>query len=121
MKALIVEDDKMSFLIAQALLSHFDCVSTLAINLDETLKHLESHHVDFIILDLGLPDVDGFEISKIIRSHSERYKKIPIIAISGTITQITRDKAKEYNLDSLLLKPLKKDLLDKELEKFHLV
>ncbi|MEO1890104.1 MAG: response regulator [Candidatus Thioglobus sp.] len=76
---LIVEDDKT---IAEALvfaleISGFNCKWFTTGG--EALHHLENNSIDLILLDIGLPDIDGFDVLRIIRKQSN----IPVIILTA--------------------------------------
>ena len=76
---LIVEDDKT---IAEAMIfrlknSGFSC-QWFATG-GEALNHLKNFEVDLILLDIGLPDIDGFDVLRIIRRESN----IPVIILTA--------------------------------------
>ena len=76
---LIVEDDKT---IAEAMIfrlknSGFSCQWFTTGG--ETLNHLKNFEVDLILLDIGLPDIDGFDVLRIIRRESN----IPVIILTA--------------------------------------
>lgn len=76
---LIVEDDKT---IAEAMIFR---LNTNGFNCQwfatggEALNHLKNFEVDLILLDLGLPDIDGFDVLRIIRKESD----IPVIILTA--------------------------------------
>ncbi len=76
---LIVEDDKT---IAEALVfalenSHFNC--QWFVTGGEALQHFENNPVDLVLLDIGLPDIDGFDVLRIIRKQADT----PVIILTA--------------------------------------
>ena len=71
MKILVVEDDRsVSNLITTTLkINHYTYIATSTGN--EAISLCASHHPDLILLDLGLPDIDGIEVIQTVRSWSE--------------------------------------------------
>lgn len=65
------------------------------------LEIFEQKHVDLIILDIGLPDISGFEICKVIRKHSD----IPIIFLTARGEEIDRVVGLEIGGDDYVTKP----------------
>ncbi|MDD4921469.1 MAG: histidine kinase N-terminal 7TM domain-containing protein [Bacteroidales bacterium] len=70
---------------------------------------------DIILMDIKLPDIDGYEVTRRIRSFD---KKTPIIAISAFAFQDDREKALACGCNEYLSKPIKKELLLAALEKY---
>lgn len=62
---------------------------------------LREHHVDIILLDLGLPDIDGFEVIKRVRKNSN----IPIIVVSARDQDAEKVEALDRGADDYLTKP----------------
>ena len=65
---------------------------------------------DLILLDIGLPGLDGFEVAKIIRAGPEN-AAIRLIAISGYGQPVDRERAKQAGFDHYLVKPLRPSVL----------
>lgn len=98
---LIVEDDKqirnfISYILKQEGFNHF-AVSTA----ENALSTLISQKIDLMILDLGLPDFDGTEVIKKVRSWSE----IPIIVVSARDQDKEKANALDLGADDYLTKP----------------
>ena len=100
-KILIVEDDgPIRNLIATALQTNaykYD----LAANGKTALLALSTHHYDIVLLDLGLPDKDGIEIIKQLRTFSTT----PIIVISARTNDEDKIAALDAGADDYLTKP----------------
>ena len=83
------------------------CLSAEGYRLVETTHGKEgidlarTHNPDAILLDLGLPDVDGMEVTRSVRKWSER----PIIVISARSTPDDRDAATRSGATDFLAKP----------------
>lgn len=100
----IVEDDKnISEIEAFALknsghtVMEFDCAKSF-------YKKLVEKNPDVILLDIMLPDEDGLEILKKIRSVPET-KKIPVIMVTAKTTEIDKVKGLDMGADDYLTKP----------------
>lgn len=63
---------------------------------------LLTQNPDLVILDLGLPDIDGLEVLKKIRSHDEA---IPVIVLSSRGDETTKVQALEFGADDYVTKP----------------
>ena len=75
-----------------------------ASNAEEGLEMALSEPPDLILLDLGLPDVDGQTLSIWLRSE-EALQKIPIIALTAWPEEVARKMVEQYQLDGYLGKP----------------
>lgn len=108
LRILVVDDEKAirSFLRA-SLSSHGYSVFESATG-GEALERAVSYHPDAIILDLGLPDMDGIEVTKKIRKRS----KIPIVILSVREEAADKVAALDAGADDYLTKPFStKELL----------
>lgn len=98
---LVVEDDlAIRNLITTTLKTH-DYKFLTAQNGSEAIIEASSHNPDIILLDLGLPDIDGVEIIKQIRSWSNT----PIIVISARSEDSDKIEALDNGADDYLTKP----------------
>ena len=98
---LVVEDDRpIRNLIITTLKTH-DYKYLAAENGSSALLEASSHHPDIVLLDLGLPDIDGVEIIKRIREWSN----MPIIVISARSEDEDKIEALDAGADDYLTKP----------------
>lgn len=98
---LVVEDDlPVSNLITTTLKAH-DYRFIAAQNGKNAILQASSHNPDIILLDLGLPDMDGVEVIKCIRSWSN----VPIIVISARSEDRDKIDALDAGADDYLTKP----------------
>lgn len=72
---------------------------------------------DLILLDVGMPDLDGHSICKFIRNHSQ-LKRIPIIMVTGRNTLIDRAKARLNGATDYLTKPFEGKSLQEMVKKY---
>ena len=101
MKILVVEDDRsVSNLITTTLkINHYAYIAASTGN--EAISLCASHHPDLILLDLGLPDIDGIEVIRTVRSWSEAL----IIIISARGEGSDKIMALDSGADDYLTKP----------------
>lgn len=98
---LVVEDDKpVQNLMITTLKAH-DYRYLTAMNGETAILEASSHNPDIILLDLGLPDMDGMEVIKKIRTWSN----VPIIIISARSEDTDKVDALDAGADDYLTKP----------------
>jgi two-component system KDP operon response regulator KdpE len=98
---LVVEDDSsVKNLIATTLKAH-DYRFLVAVNGETAILEASSHNPDVVLLDLGLPDIDGVEVIKRIRTWSN----MPIIVISARSEDTDKIDALDAGADDYLTKP----------------
>lgn len=106
-QVLVVEDDTpVRNLITTTLKTHDYRFITSAIG-EGAVMEAASHNPDIILLDLGLPDIDGVEVIRRIRSWSN----VPIIVISARSEDIDKIDALDAGADDYLTKPFSVDEL----------
>lgn len=98
---LVVEDDKPIRNLITTTLKMNDYRYAAAVKGEEAIMLSASHQPDIIILDLGLPDMDGIEVIERIRSWSE----VPIIVVSARSEDSDKIAALDKGADDYLTKP----------------
>ncbi|MGE5806079.1 MAG: response regulator [Ignavibacteria bacterium] len=83
----------------------------------EALEKLPKEPVNLIITDLNMPNVDGFELIKSIRSSPE-YRNIPIIILSSLSGKEEIEKGLNYGANSYLIKPFNSKKILYEVSKY---
>ncbi|HET6883254.1 MAG TPA: response regulator [Pirellulales bacterium] len=68
------------------------------------LDQIESIHPDLIFLDLGMPNIDGYEVARRVRQNP-KLTDTRVIAVTGFVDQRRRDLAAEAGFDDYLIKP----------------
>ena len=98
---LVVEDDAPIRNLITTTLKLNEYQSITAMNGAEALMEITSYNPDIVLLDLGLPDMDGIEIIKKIRAWSN----LPIIVISARSDDRDKVEALDAGADDYLTKP----------------
>ncbi len=98
---LVIEDDKMIQNLMSTTLEISNYAYQIAPNAEQGILKAASYNPDVIILDLGLPDMDGIEVIKKVRSFSN----IPIIVVSARIDNEDKISALDAGADDYLTKP----------------
>ena len=106
-KIIIVEDDPGISKYLQAALRSHEYDTLLAPDGKTALEMIASHCPDLLLLDLGLPDMDGSEIIRSVRAWS----RMPIIIISARSAEIDKASALDMGADDYLTKPVDLDEL----------
>jgi two-component system KDP operon response regulator KdpE len=112
MKILVIEDDRAIVeAISLTLQINWPDTTLLSAKLgEEGIEMLQSENPDAVILDLGLPDISGFEVLKRIRSFSE----VPILILTVRSDESDIVKGLEWGADDYVIKPFRqKELLSR--------
>lgn len=103
---LVFEDNLMNQHLIKEQLSKWDCKVYTHVNLQKGLAVLASKKIDLILMDLKMPNLNGFEISKTLRSHEDtRISQVPIVAFSADFTEQDSNECKAIGINDFLLKP----------------
>ena len=86
-----------------------------AYNGKEGLEKVESEQPDLIILDVNMPEMDGFEVCRTLKS-DDRYNKIPIIFLSAMAQQDEINAGKKAGADAYVVKPYEPTILLAKIE-----
>jgi two-component system response regulator VicR len=105
MKILVIEDDPIVIeVISVALRMRWPDASVITTSRgEEGLKLVETEAPEAVILDLGLPDISGFEVLKGIRLFSS----VPILILTARADESDIVKGLEWGADDYMLKPFK--------------
>ncbi len=98
---LVIEDEPQIRRFLRATLTNHDYRLIEAINAQEGLAHAATHNPALIILDLGLPDLDGLDVTRRVREWSE----VPIIVLSARGQEQDKIAALDAGADDYLTKP----------------
>lgn len=101
-KILLVEDVKITQKLNKILLQKMGCLVDIAQCGREAIDMAKNTY-DLILLDIGLPDIDGFEVCKTVRSTGT---KIPIVALTAFSSERIKDEGFEVGLDYIITKPI---------------
>ncbi len=117
-RILLAEDDNISQTIAVAMLEQNGWQVTAVNNGNEVLAELDDEEYDLVLMDIQMPNLDGFETTKQIRRHTEeRIARIPIIAMTAHAMREDRERCLAAGMNSYLSKPIETrvfmDVIDK--------
>ncbi|MCP4539660.1 MAG: response regulator [Chloroflexi bacterium] len=73
------------------------------------------HELDLILLDINLPEIDGYDLAKRFRD-TEGLKKIPILAVTANVMHGDRERTIEAGCDGYIQKPIDVDELPKQVK-----
>lgn len=107
---LIVDDQPENIAILREALAGFDCHVRTAVNGQEALEVARQEPPDLILLDVLMPDMDGYEVCRQLKSDL-RTKDIPIIFVSVLAESINKVKALEFGAVDYLTKPVQMEEL----------
>lgn len=116
---LVVEDDEIHREITKNLLCDMNCKVTTAGNSTEAITQFKIKKFDLIFMDCHMPEVDGFETTKILRNMelNQQLPRTPIIALTAFNANNNKEHCYESGMDDHITKPITASFLQKYLQK----
>jgi PAS domain S-box-containing protein len=108
-KILVVEDIALNQLLMKTLLDDFGFECEIAGNGKIAIEKLEHKAYDIILMDLQMPEMNGFETTEHIRKKMN--STIPIIALTADVTTVDLAKCKAVGMNDYIAKPIDERLL----------
>ena len=105
-RILLVDDNDVNRKVAKAFLTPHKVTIIEAINGFDALKKLAQHEVDLVLLDIQMPVMDGIEALKRIRSSSEQWSAVPVIALTADAMDGDRQKYIAMGSNGYVSKPI---------------
>ncbi len=82
-----------------------------------TLNRLEERNPDLILMDINMPDIDGYTLTAQIRS-MPALARVPIVAVTANVMRGDREKSLQAGCDGYIQKPIDIDELPRQVERF---
>ncbi|MEY8021860.1 ATP-binding protein [Muriicola sp. SD30] len=106
LNVLVFEDNPLNQWLIKKRLKGWGCTFFVTEHCETGLKILEKEKIDLVFMDLHMPVVDGYEITKRIRaSENPNISNVPVIALTADFSVNDKEKATEYGIDDFILKP----------------
>lgn len=107
MKTLLLIDDepRMLELLTLYLEPSFHCIARSSVR--DALEYLEEHHIDLVLLDIMMPDMDGWQVCQEIR----KFWDVPVIMLTAKGEQADIIKGLNLGADDYILKPFDEEEL----------
>lgn len=116
-KVLIVEDNRMNMQLVKDILS-LNGYETIGAGAGaEAIRLVAVEKPDIVLMDLHLPGMDGMTATRILKA-DERYKSIPILALTAAASRTDREEVLARGFDGCVVKPIQKELLLNEIRSF---
>ena len=111
---LLIEDDAIAQKMSKYMLEeYFSCSVEVAANSQQALEMIAKNRYELILMDIGLPDIDGFTLVKKIRATNSFYAQIPIFGLTAHIDDDSLSNEQLSYFNSLLSKPLSEEICSK--------
>ena len=103
---LLVDDDSVNRLLGKIILEDFGCKVDIAVDGKEAMEKIDMQKFDIILLDILMPEFNGYEVADYIRD-KKKDKEVKIIAVSAAILKEDIDQFKRSGIDDYLIKPFR--------------
>ncbi len=118
---LLVEDNLVNQKVAVSLLTKLGCRVEIAKNGLEACTALERNSFDLVLMDCQMPQMDGFQATRIIREKEKGRRRTPIVALTAGVLKEERNQCYAAGMDDFLSKPIAKRDLQAALESWLVV
>jgi CheY-like chemotaxis protein len=118
-RILLAEDNPINQKVALAMLKHLGYQADLAANGLEVLSSLEQKAYDVILMDIQMPEMDGLEATRFIRTRLPSASQPRIIAMTAYAMKGDREQCLAAGMDDYIGKPVKIEDLKRVLERMN--
>lgn len=109
-RVLVVEDNPQNLKLARIILEDEGYSVIAAADAEEAFAALALESPDILVLDVGLPAMDGLTLARLLRADS-RTARLPLVAVSAFAMKGDRERALGAGFDAYVTKPLERRLL----------
>jgi CheY-like chemotaxis protein len=110
LRVLIVEDTPINMRLVATILSRAGHEVLQAENANDAIRVARVSHPDVILMDLGLPDMDGLEATRVLKKDPST-RDIAIIAVTAFAMEADKDRALGAGCDGFMSKPIDRQQL----------
>jgi CheY-like chemotaxis protein len=116
---LIVDDIDINLIVAEETLLHYGGRIDTADSGIKAIEMIKQHDYDIVLMDHMMPEMDGVEVTKIIRAlPEEKYKKLPIVALTANVVGDVRDMFMKSGMNDFLSKPMEQTEMERVLREW---
>ncbi|MEZ2414247.1 ATP-binding protein [Muriicola sp. E247] len=106
LNVLVFEDNPLNQWLIKKRLKGWGCTFFVTEHCETGLKILQKEKIDLVFMDLHMPVVDGYEITRRIRaSEDPDISSVPVVALTADFSVNDKEKATEDGIDDFILKP----------------
>lgn len=117
-KILVAEDNIMNRKYISALLKKWNLEFEFALNGKEAVELAQFNNFDLILMDISMPEMDGYDATIHIRNTNNPNQSTPIIALTANALVAQKTRSEEVGMTDFLAKPFKPEQLKKVIEKY---
>jgi len=103
---ILIEDNEQSARLAAKLLKHAGHDVIVATDGETGLTTIFENQADLVLVDLGLPDIDGQTVVAVVRQQEGDVARTPVIAFTAWPQEAAEEMALAYGCDGVITKPI---------------
>ena len=111
LRVLVADDNPTNRLVATKMLKDFDIQTDTACDGAEAVTAASRFNYDLILMDVRMPEMDGFQATRTIRARGERRSNVPIIAFTANAFMEDIRACREAGMNDFVVKPARKKAL----------
>lgn len=115
---LVVEDNIMNQRYISGLLNKWNIPFTIAIDGRKAVEQAHKQHFDIILMDIQMPNMDGYEATLTIRNTNNLNQNTPIVALTASAMMDQKNKTKAVGMNDFITKPFTPSQLLSVIQKF---
>lgn len=117
-RVLVVEDNPVNRTIAVRLLAREGCEVDAVESGREAVEACQGCEYDLVLMDVHMPDMDGYEATRRIRAQESAERHTPVVAVTASSMQGDRERCLEAGMDDFVSKPFSAEVLRRLLERW---
>ena len=110
-RVLVVDDNPINLRVAERMLAHLGHHPETAPGGRAALARLTRGGIDLVLMDISMPDLDGYACTLALRSHEPEGWRVPVVALTAHTTTGDLQRARACGMDDHLAKPFRMDEL----------
>ncbi|MEA3349118.1 MAG: response regulator [Chloroflexota bacterium] len=114
---LYVEDNPSNLRLVNRVLQAEGYTIIEAKNAQQTLKIIETEHPDLILMDINMPDMDGYTLTGQLKKIT-KLQNVPIIAVTANVMKGDRERTIQAGCDGYIQKPIDVDSLPQQIAQY---
>jgi CheY-like chemotaxis protein len=115
-EVLIVDDDPDTLFTISEIVQACNCKTHLARSGKECLEHLNQNIPDLILMDIMMPEMDGFQTLKEIRAN-DKWNEVPVFAVTAKAMKSDKDVILNFGFSDYIPKPVNPTTISFKIEK----
>ena len=117
-RVLVIEDNMVNQLVAEGMLTEIGCDVTVASDGRRGIAKATTENYDLILMDAQMPNMDGYEATRLIRDWERGDSRTPIVGLSASASDEIGAACKSAGMDDFLSKPYVLDVLQNVVERW---